>query len=240
TIPAPELKPTHPHLVDLIDLADIALLAPEGVAAAARPVTDGAGLLRVIEPTGTGLGRLLREESTPSSRPDVHTRQRCQYTRTDLAADLAQQPAAFMFIGHVGAPGVTSGLQLSDGTLTALDLARLPMPPRVALLGCASAHDLAQADAASLPRAAVTAGAEVVIATPWTLPTATGLGSRDGEDPLADLGNAVEQALRAPDPVAACTDLVREARSRWHSGSGSPPLLWGGVLPLVRHETWDR
>lgn len=240
TVPAPDLNPTHPHLVDLIDLADIAVLAPEGVAAAAAPVTEGAGLLRVIEPAGTGLGRLLREEATPSSGPEGRTRQRCRYTRTDLAADLAYQPAAFMYLGHVGAPGMTSGLQLSDGTLTALDLAALPMPPRVALLGCASAQDVARADAASLPRAAITAGAEVIIATPWTLPTATGLGSRDGEDPLADLGNAVEQALQAPDPVAACTNLVREARSRWHSGSGSPPLLWGGVLPLVRNQTWDR
>ena len=68
-------------------------------------------------------------------------------------------------------------LHLADERpLTAADLmsAKLPMPPRIAMVACASGGDYQFDEATGLVAAMILGGAQLVTATLWSLPTAAG------------------------------------------------------------------
>ena len=68
-------------------------------------------------------------------------------------------------------------LHLADERpLTAADLmsAKLSMPPRIAMVACASGGDYQFDEATGLVAAMILGGAQLVTATLWSLPTAAG------------------------------------------------------------------
>ncbi|WP_160132959.1 CHAT domain-containing protein [Microbacterium sp. SLBN-146] len=131
-----------------------------------------------------------------------------------------------------------------------------PMPPRVALIACTSGGDLEHAEPFGLAIAFINAGAEIVTASRWALPT--DLAFRDSEafrpdidpQPLLDMALAVDSAHVAPDPVAAIASWQRERAAEWDSRDDAAdwlsPVTWAAlttfsaparsVLPLTADE----
>lgn len=192
------------------------------------------------------------------------------FRRTDadrrwLADQLEQRPSRLAFVGHVSAAPEAGG---AEGTalhlacradltgyadpvgdhrpLEVRDLLELgaPIPPRVALLACASGGDYRFDEAAGLVAAMVLGGAEVVTATLWSLPTSAGFrhaspdpaaqradGAGDGNlDLMSDLVVAVDAAHQDPDPGQAVNRWQREQMRRWREGdSAANPIYWAAV-----------
>jgi hypothetical protein len=128
--------------------------------------------------------------------------------------------------------------------LTASDLIslRLPMPPRVALLACASGGDYQFDEATGLVAAMILGGAELVTATLWSLPTtaayrrfAAGGGDRsDTTDPMADVIVAVDGAHQAVDAGCAVNRWQRERMRRWRDGDvTASPLYWAALVTFT-------
>lgn len=126
-----------------------------------------------------------------------------------------------------------------------------PMPPRVAIIACDSGGDLRNPEPFGLATALINAGASVVTATKWTLPTDYALekfGGVGGAHPLVDLALLVDDAHASPDPFAAIARLQRDRLTRWRSTGAlvDSPILWAALLnydgapravePLPPHE----
>ncbi|MCR1785504.1 CHAT domain-containing protein [Nocardioides carbamazepini] len=189
------------------------------------------------------------------------------FRRTDtdrrwLADQLAQRPSRMVFVGHVSAApdgGGAEGTALHlacradlEGAadpvgehrpLQVRDLLELgaPIPPRVALLACASGGDYRFDEAAGLVAAMVLGGAEVVTATLWSLPTAAGfrqaapdpsaLPAAGSEDLMSELVEAVDTAHRAADPGRAVNTWQRAQMRRWREGDlRVSPIYWAAVV----------
>ncbi|MGY1608751.1 CHAT domain-containing protein [Geodermatophilus sp. SYSU D00700] len=121
---------------------------------------------------------------------------------------------------------------------------RWPLPRRVAFIAC-QADDSRYAEQVGLTLAAIHAGARVITATRWTLPTDQTAGVPGearvaaGEGPTTALALAVDDAHGAPDPVDALRAwqltqlrLWRRADTaalrRWHA-----PLIWAAPVTYV-------
>ncbi len=110
-----------------------------------------------------------------------------------------------------------------------------PMPPRVGIVGCRSGPDLAHPEPSGLVTAVLRAGAEIVIATRWTLYTARTY--RDHlqhgmvEDPLAEAARAVDRSLASPAPEKALGAWQRDQLTAWRKTGvlASSPLTWGAL-----------
>ena len=134
----------------------------------------------------TPLAGTSRADERPTVLPDVGAAVEL-FRRAD--ADRAgwrtarADPSRLLYVGHATAADGDVGhadraaLHLADDRpLTASDLmsAKLPMPPRVALLACASGGDYQFDEATGLVAAMILGGAQLVTATLWSLPTAAG------------------------------------------------------------------
>lgn len=117
-----------------------------------------------------------------------------------------------------------------------------PMPPRVALIGCASGGDVTFAEPFGLVIACLHSGAETVTAARWTLPTDRAFRDRDellagDPEPLWELAAAVDDAHSSPDPVHALAEWQRARLRAWESDPDAPlhasPLTWGAVTTFV-------
>ncbi|GAA1026299.1 MULTISPECIES: hypothetical protein [Amycolatopsis] len=166
-----------------------------------------------------------------------------------LAELLASACSRLVFAGHVSriqdVHGAQTALHLScsadlPGTaapigahrpFTAADLAlsEVDMPARVALIGCASDFGLPEPFGVLL--AAVAAGAGLVAATVWALPTSAAV---PGADPMAELIIAVDTALAGPDPVAELCAWQRERLARWRERPepARSPAFWAALTCL--------
>src|SRR5258708_27408732 len=135
--------------------------------------------------------------------PDVSTAvelfRRADADRPWLARQLEQRPSRWLLVGSATAADGEVGhadraaLHLADERpLTAADLmsAKLPMPPRIAMLACASGGDYQFDEATGLVAALILGGAQLVTATLWSLPTAAGYRqfapTADDHDPMAE------------------------------------------------------
>ncbi|WP_037305424.1 tetratricopeptide repeat protein [Amycolatopsis orientalis] len=187
-------------------------------------------------------------------------------TDTDrrLLAELLAGPCSrLVFVGHVSRVrdeyGAQTALHLSCGAdlpgtaapigahrpFTAADLALSEvdtMPARVALIGCASASDFGLAEPFGVLLAAVAAGAGLVAATVWALPTSAAV---PGADPMSELIIAVDTALGAEDPVTELCAWQRARLARWREKpepAGSP-VFWAALTCLDATDdgkTWVR
>jgi hypothetical protein len=174
------------------------------------------------------------------------------FRRTDsdrdwLAAMLAQRPGRLVFVGHAsaadqGGQAEHAALHLADHRpLTASDLmaSGLVMPPRVALLACASGGDYRFDEATGLVAAMVLAGAELVTATLWSLPTTAGYRKFTGADgdPMAETVTAVDTAHRADTVIEAGRAVNRWQRDqmrRWRGGDVSAsPVYWAALATFA-------
>ncbi|HEX2284785.1 MAG TPA: CHAT domain-containing protein [Mycobacterium sp.] len=214
---------------------------------------------RPDSPLGSVLGRPSAQ--TPLARhfaelmerravlPDVATPvelfRRTDADRAWLADLLAHEPSRMMFVGHASAADGDVGhayrasLHLADErALSAADLmtSTLPMPPRVALLACASGGDYQFDEASGLVAAIILGGAQLVTATLWSLPTAAGYRqfADSDADPMADAIIAVDRAHETDDAGCAVNRWQRERMRRWRDGDlTASPLYWAALVSFA-------
>ena len=185
--------------------------------------------------------------------PDVETAvdlfRRSDADRDWLTRLLGQSPSRLLFVGHATAADGDVGhadraaLHLADQRpLTAADLmtAKLPMPPRVALLACASGGDYQFDEATGLVAAIILGGAQLVTAKLWSLPTAAGYRQFSPEtvepeaDPMTDAIIAVDHAHQEPDAGIAVNRWQRERMRQWRDGDlTASPLYWAALVSFA-------
>jgi CHAT domain len=198
---------------------------------------------------------LRRRAVLPSVDAAVELFRRRDADRNWLAELLAQEPSRLVYVGHASsadgsADRATLHLACSAAIpgdadaigdhrpLTASDLMslRLPMPPRVALLACASGGDYQFDEATGLVAAMILGGAQLVTATLWSLPTTAayrqfGAAGEHPADPMADVIVAVDHAHQATDAGCAVNRWQREQMRRWRDGDlTASPLYWAALV----------
>jgi hypothetical protein len=191
-------------------------------------------------------GELMsRRKVFPDVAAAVDLFRRTDADRAWLAGLLARTPSRMLYVGHASAADGDVGhadrasLHLAeDRPFSAADVmsTKLPMPPRVALLACASGGDYQFDEASGLVAATILGGAELVTATLWSLPTAAGyrqFASGDA-DPMADAIVAVDRAHQADDAGRAVNVWQREQMRRWRDGEvTASPLYWAALTSFA-------
>lgn len=112
-----------------------------------------------------------------------------------------------------------------------------PMPPRVALIACESGGDARSIETFGLVMAIINAGAELVTATRWKLPTNAAfrvLVDDEGTvQPTSELLVAVDRAHASADPYDHIRSWQRERLRDWESCSPArlvdTPLVWAAL-----------
>jgi hypothetical protein len=176
------------------------------------------------------------------------------FRRTDidrhwLSEACADEPARLLYVGHASAAQGDVGhadraaLHLAeDRALTAADImgAGLAVPPRVALLACASGGDYRFDEATGLVAAMVLGGAQLVTATLWPLPTTAGYrrfasGSTELDfDPMAETVIGVDLAHREDDAGRAVNRWQRAQMRRWRDGdTRASPVYWAALATFA-------
>ncbi|MGE2816430.1 CHAT domain-containing protein [Mycobacterium heidelbergense] len=216
---------------------------PSAETALARHYTGLMGRLAVL-PTVDAVVELFRRQDAD---------------RRWLAELLSQSPSRLMYVGHASSPDGHAAqadraalhLACTAGTpgdadaigdhrpLTASDLMalRLPMPPRVALLACASGGDYQFDEATGLVAAVILGGAQLVTATLWSLPTTAAYRQftvDDRTDPMSDAVIAVDDAHEAVDAGCAVNRWQRDQMRRWRDGdTTASPLYWAALASFA-------
>ncbi|MGO9152080.1 CHAT domain-containing protein [Mycobacterium sp.] len=207
---------------------------------------------------------MQRRPVLPNVDAAVELFRRQDADRRWLAELLAQQPSRVLYVGHAssadgdperGSRADRAALHLActaripgdansigdHRPLTASDLMslRLPMPPRVALLACASGGDYQFDEAAGLVAAMILGGAQLVTATLWSLPTTaayrrfTATGA-EATDPMSEVIVAVDRAHEAADAGCAVNRWQREQMRRWRGGDiTANPLYWAALVTFT-------
>jgi hypothetical protein len=190
-------------------------------------------------------GRLLmRTPARPAVTASVDLFRRTDASWSWLAAMLADGPSRMLFVGHATAADSgradQAALHLADERpLTASDLMslQLTMPPRVALLACASGGDYRFDEATGLVAAIILAGAQLVTATLWSLPTTAGYRqfARSPEgDPMAQAIIAVDDAHQTEDAGCAVNKWQRAQMRRWRDGDATAnPVYWAALVTFA-------
>ena len=204
-------------------------------------------------------GELLAHRTVlPDVDAAVELFRRSDADRSWLAAQLDHAPSRMLYVGHASAADRAHGYadraalhlactSAADGAaepvgdhrpLLASDLmaAHLPVPPRVALLACGSGGDYQFDEATGLVAAMVLCGSELVTATLWSLPTTAGYRrfTGRGEDPMAEVVMAVDDAHESEDAVLSLNRWQREQMRRWRAGeTGANPLYWAAVVTFA-------
>lgn len=187
---------------------------------------------------------LGREQVRPVVASAVELFRRSDTDRAWLADELSAEPNRMLFVGHATAADVgradQAAVHLADEIpLTAVDIMtlRLEMPPRVALLACASGGDYRFDEATGLVAAMVLGGAELVTATLWTLPTTAGFrrfADTPVGDPMAEVVMAVDDAHQADDAGCAVNEWQRAQMRRWRDGDTSvSPVYWAALVTFT-------
>jgi hypothetical protein len=141
---------------------------------------------------------------------------------------------------------VGSELEWPQGKRVAEPGARIwPMPSRVALIACNSGSDLGHPEPFGLVIAFIHAGAGLLTATRWTLPTDRAFRDEEAFDaarhpqPLFDMALAVDAAHREPDAVGALSRWQRSRLADWEATTGAEndvvhsPVLWGALTTYL-------
>lgn len=195
-------------------------------------------------------GELMQRRAVlPRVATPVELFRRADAGRMWLAGLLAQGPGRLLYVGHATAANGDVGhadraaLHLADERpLSASDLmsSKLPYPPRVALLACASGGDYRFDEATGLVAAMILCGAQLVTATLWSLPTSAGYRQfvpnslEASVDPMADAIIAVDRAHEESDAGSAVNRWQREQMRRWRDGDiTASPLYWAALVTFA-------
>ncbi|WP_067978582.1 CHAT domain-containing protein [Nocardia caishijiensis] len=112
-----------------------------------------------------------------------------------------------------------------------------PMPSRVALIACESGGDLRFTEALGLTTAALSAGAELVTATRWPLPTdhAFHTITATTDHPLQAAIRAVDTAHESADAVKSLLDWQQTRLTAWKTTPTpeNSPLLWSAFATVT-------
>lgn len=204
---------------------------------------------------------MQRRAVLPGAETAVELFRRQDADRRWLAELLAQHPSRLMYVGHASsadgdlAQADRAALHLActaqipgdadaigdHRPLTASDLMalQLPMPPRVALLACASGGDYQFDEATGLVAAMILGGAQLVTATLWSLPTTAAYrqfasGGDDFTDPMAQVVTAVDEAHESVEAGCAVNRWQREQMRKWRDGTvTASPLYWGALVTFA-------
>ncbi|GAB3028069.1 CHAT domain-containing protein [Mycobacterium bourgelatii] len=204
---------------------------------------------------------MQRRAVLPSVPTSVELFRRSDADRRWLSELLAQNPSRLLYVGHAssadgeGGQADRASLHLActaqmpgdadaignHRPLTASDLMalRLPMPPRVALLACASGGDYQFDEATGLVAAMILGGAQLVTATLWSLPTSAAfrqfaVAGNDLTDPMSDVVAAVDQAHEEVEAGCAVNRWQREQLRSWRDGTvTASPLYWGALVTFA-------
>ena len=199
-------------------------------------------------PLARHFGELMQgRDVLPDVAASVDLFRRADADRDWLRNLLAQAPSRLLYVGHATAADGDVGhadraaLHLADERpLSASDLMalKLPLPPRVGLLACASGGDYRFDEATGLVAAMILGGAELVTATLWSLPTAAGYRlfapMIADVDPMADTILAVDRAHEAGEAGRAVNGWQRERMRRWSEGDlTASPLYWAALATFA-------
>nr|WP_237571499.1 CHAT domain-containing protein [Mycolicibacterium lacusdiani] len=195
-------------------------------------------------PLARHFSRLLADGSVlPPVDGVVELFRRSDGNRWWLADMLGRRPSRLLYVGHATAADSgsadQSALHLADPRpLTAADVMalELALPPRVALLACASGGDYRFDEATGLVAAAVLGGAQLVTATLWSLPTTAGYRQFVGgdADPMTEVVVAVDRAHVDEHAGCALDQWQRERMRQWRSGdTTASPLYWAAVVSFA-------
>ncbi|CAM5273830.1 CHAT domain-containing protein [Mycolicibacterium aubagnense] len=250
----------------LIELTDLLLAVPPNIANAPRRQANPAGPpLLLLDPKVPGqrpdsaLGSVLGRPSSDTvlarhfaGRPALpavtepgQLFRRADADRLWLADQLAQQPARLVYVGHASAAPDRDGsadqaaLHLAEPEpLTAADIMVMgwAVPPRVALLACASGADYRFDEATGLVAAMILGGAQVVTATLWSLPTTAGYRTATSGDcdPMSEVIIAVDMAHEATMPARAVNRWQRDCLRRWRTGDATlSPVYWAALMTFT-------
>ncbi|MCV7198743.1 CHAT domain-containing protein [Mycobacterium angelicum] len=204
---------------------------------------------------------MQRQAVLPGVENAVELFRRQDADRRWLAEQLARHPSRLVYVGHASsadgdlAQADRAALHLActaqipgdadpigdHRPLTASDLMSLPlpMPPRVALLACASGGDYQFDEATGLVAAMILGGAQLVTATLWSLPTTAAYrqfasDGTDLTDPMAEVVVAVDEAHQAVEAGCALNRWQREQMRRWRDGvRTASPLYWGALVTFA-------
>lgn len=194
---------------------------------------------------------MSRHPVRPAVTSAVELFRRADADRTWLAEELSAAPSRLVYVGHATAAEAGRADQAAihlaeESALRAADImaAGLVMPPRVALLACASGGDYRFDEATGLVAAIVMGGAELVTATLWALPTSAGYrrfaGSVDAAgldptaDPMADTVIAVDEAHGADEAGRAVNAWQRAQMRRWRGGDELvTPVYWAALATFT-------
>ena len=207
---------------------------------------------------------MQRRRVLPNVDTAVELFRRQDADRRWLAALLSQEPSRVLYVGHASSadaeadhksradqaalhlacsariPGDANAIG-DHRPLTASDLMslRLPMPPRVALLACASGGDYQFDEATGLVAAMILGGAQLVTATLWSLPTTAAyrrfaVPGAEVTDPMSEVIVAVDRAHEAADAGCAVNRWQRGQMRRWRDGDiTANPLYWGALVTFA-------
>jgi hypothetical protein len=187
---------------------------------------------------------MSRRPVLPDVDAAVELFRRTDADRTWLADRLADRPSRLLYVGHATAADSgradDAALYLADDRpLTASDVMSLGlvMPPRVALLACASGGDYRFDEATGLVAAVVLGGAQLVTATLWSLPTTAGYQQftevTDG-DPMADAIVAVDDAHQSVDAGCEVNRWQRDQMRKWRGGDDTAnPVYWAALVTFT-------
>lgn len=186
-----------------------------------------------------------RRRLLPDAEAVVELFRRTDADRGWLAGHLGERPSRMVYVGHATAADGDAGhadraaLHLAEERpLTAGELmtARLPFPPRVALLACASGGDYQFDEASGLVAAMILGGAQLVTATLWSLPTTAGYRqfAASDTDPMSEAIVAVDSAHESDDAGRAVNAWQRQRMRDWRDGDRSAsPLYWAALVSFA-------
>jgi hypothetical protein len=147
--------------------------------------------------------------------------------------DFTAQDAVVGTLRHDGDPDTSGRIParaLVDGQVRRLPGRELwPMPPRVGLVACESGGDFRGVEPLGLVAAMFDLGAELVIATRWSLHTDRAFGAYGAAGrPLLEASLAIDEVLGGDDPVGDLVEWQRGRLRRWRDGGalGDSPLTW--------------
>jgi hypothetical protein len=194
-------------------------------------------------------GSVAARQVLPAAAAPEELFRRTDTDRHWLAEVCASEPARLLYVGHASAAegGVghadRAALHLAeDRALTAADImgTGLAVPPRVALLACASGGDYRFDEATGLVAAMVLGGAQLVTATLWPLPTTAGYHQFVPKptdlafDPMAEAVIGVDLAHREADAGRAVNRWQRAQMRRWRDGDTSAsPVYWAALATFA-------